>query len=149
MPAGMTSYPAWLRFLPVVAFVAALATTASVDSRDTTPRAPVPAAQVIAPAPEPAAAPARIVLGAVPDLPDPLVPQPASPASPAAAPPPAPAPTPVATATPTAQPSPPPSDPAPAAPLAPEPDLEPVPTPAPTFDDSGSGPEFDDAGESP
>ena len=156
LPAAMTGTerPGWWP-APVIAFLAAaLVTVALRDAGGNPARKPMrslPAATDVAvrvPAPR---------LADVPDLPAPLVfprtsrPTAAATSAPATAAPPAPAPTPMPAGEQTA-----PSQTAPAQtappepPPAPEPPVAtPQPTPAPTFDDSGSSPEFDESGPPP
>ena len=131
----------WL--LPLAALLAALLLTLAIRGRDTPQAAPIPpAAQTVAPATGSAARPSRVVLARVRDIPAPLatpVPRRVAPARIATPTPtptttPTPSPTPVETAVPV------PAAPSPAARPAPR---KPKPTPAPTFDDAGSGPDFD------
>jgi len=136
----MRSPAVWVRLLPVTAFLAAAVATAWVGAGDTPPPAPRSAAPAVPREPEPTAAPARVGLAVVPELPSPLAtPRPQrrepAPAAPVVA---TPAPQREA-ATPAV---PPPAAARPAPPQA-------TSTPAPLFDDAGSGPEFDDAGASP
>ena len=133
----------WL--LPVAALLAALLLTLAIRGRGTPQAAPIPpAAQTVAPATGSAARPSRVVLARVRDIPAPLatpVPRRVAPARIAT-----PTPTPTPTTTPTPSPTPVetvvpvPAAPSPAARPAPR---KPKPTPAPTFDDAGSGPDFD------
>jgi hypothetical protein len=120
---------------PALAFVIALLTTLALRDDEPAPAARGPAARVVAAT---IADPAPPRLGAVPALPQPLA-RPRRRRSEAAAAPAAVARAPIAPATPA-------PSPAPTAPPAPAPVATPRPTPAPTFDDSGSGPSFDDGG---
>ena len=139
-----------LALLPAAAFLVALLAAASVGGGDPAPARPAGAS--IPPASQ-QALPSTLVLADVPALPAPHAARPRRAPSPVAmAPSPArPSPTATPTAAPVVEATPVPSSPAPPAPQP----AAPAPTPAPSaappqeFDNSGSGPGFEDDGVTP